>query len=95
MVAESFLVGRRQCIRINGTLSSWTQVKNGVPQGSVLGPLLFSLHVNGLPSLVSSSLVMFADDIKLFDVFVHLKIILTFNMILTFCCDGQRNGFCV
>ena len=63
---ESFLVGRRQCVCINATLSSWTQVNSGVPQGSVLGPLLFSLYVNELPSLVSSSLVMFADDIKLY-----------------------------
>ena len=65
-MVESFLVGRRRCVRITGTLSSWTQVKSGVPQGSILGPLLFTLYVNELPSLVSSSLVMFADDIKLY-----------------------------
>ena len=37
-------------------------------QGSVLGPLLFALYVNELPSLVSSSILMFADDIKLYHV---------------------------
>ena len=36
------------------------------PQGSVLGPLLFVLYINELPSLVSSNLLMFADDIKLY-----------------------------
>jgi len=59
-------MGRYQCVKVNGTLSSWEQVSSGVPQGSVLGPLLFALHVNELPSLVSSKLLMFADDIKLY-----------------------------
>ena len=63
---KCFLVGRHQRVNINGSLSSWTRVNSGVPQGSVLGPLLFALYVNELPSLVSSSLLMFADDIKLY-----------------------------
>ena len=63
---ESFLTGRRQCVKVNSALSSWTQVSSGVPQGSVLGPLLFVLYINELPSLVSSNLLMFADDIKLY-----------------------------
>ena len=50
----------------NDVLSSWVQFSSGVPQGSILGPLLFSLYVNELPSLVSSQLLMFADDIKLY-----------------------------
>ena len=63
---KSFLAGRRQCVKINGVLSSWVQVSSGVPQGSIHGPLLFSLYVNELQSLVSSQLLMFADDIKLY-----------------------------
>ena len=62
----SFLRGRRQCVKINSVLSSWLQVTSGIPQGSVLEPLLFALYINELPSLVSSQLLMFADDIKLY-----------------------------
>jgi len=46
-----FLMGRHQCVQVNGTLSSWERVSSGVPQGLVLGPLLFALYVNELPSL--------------------------------------------
>lgn len=63
---NSFLTGRRQRVRINSGLSSWAQVSSGVPQGSVLGPLMFALYINELPSLVSSQILMFADDIKLY-----------------------------
>ena len=63
---KNFLTGRRQCVKINSVLSSWTHVSSGVPQGSVLGPLMFVLYINDLPSLVSSQLLMFADDIKLY-----------------------------
>ena len=51
---------------LNGESSSWTTVTSGVPQGSVLGPLLFSLFVNDLPSIVRSPLVLFADDAKIY-----------------------------
>ena len=63
---RSFLTDRFQRVQINGSVSSWVRVRSGVPQGSVLGPLLFALYVNELPSLVSSPLLMFADDIKLY-----------------------------
>jgi len=60
-------VDRHQRVQVNGSLSSWTRVTSGVPQGTVLGPLLlFALYVNELPSLVSSPLLIFADDIKLY-----------------------------
>ena len=51
---------------INGISSEWSEVSSGVPQGSVLGPLLFILYVNDLPSEVSSFCKLFADDAKLY-----------------------------
>jgi hypothetical protein len=47
--------------------SKWDNVKQGVPQGSVLGPLLFLLHINDLPDTINdiSSPILFADDINL------------------------------
>ena len=51
---------------LNGESSSWITVTSGVPQGSVLGPRLFSLFVNDLPSIVRSPLVLFADDAKIY-----------------------------
>ena len=63
---ESFMIGRTQQVVIGNSSSSWGGVSSGVPQGSVLGPTLFILYINELSSLVSSSLIMFANDTKLY-----------------------------
>ena len=63
---ESFLSNRRQQVVLNGHKSCFIPVTSGVPQGSVLGPLLFIMFVNEIPSIVSSPALMFADDTKIF-----------------------------
>ena len=63
----AYLSDRRQRVVINGTHSSWTRVGWSVPQGSILGPILFLLYINDMPDVVTNSLiVMFADDAKCF-----------------------------
>jgi len=62
---SSFLTGRVQKVTIRRSQSSPVNVVSGVPQGSVLGPLLFILYVNEIPDIVSSRMFMYADDSKL------------------------------
>jgi len=63
---RSYLTGRRQRVIVNGAVSDWADVTSGVPEGSLLAPLLFALFVNDLPSSIDSECLMFADDVKIF-----------------------------
>ena len=63
---EAFLTDRRQRVVINDSRSSWADVTSGIPQGSVLGPMLFICYINDMPSSVQSSIYLFADDAKLY-----------------------------
>ena len=47
-------------------MSKWADVSSGIPQGSVLGPILFVIYINDLPNEIKSDIYMFADDTKLF-----------------------------
>ena len=63
---EAFLQDRRQCVRVNGCTSTWSDVVSGVPQGSVVGPILFIIFINDMPDQVSNFISLFADDAKLY-----------------------------
>ena len=65
---ENYLSGRMQRVVLNGCSSNLVDVTSGVPQGSVLGPLLFILYVNDITDTKQSAIQMFADDTKLYRV---------------------------
>ena len=66
---KSFLTNRKQRVLVNGIASGWHDVISGVPQGSILGPILFVIYINTLFDVVQhSDLFLFADDNKLFKI---------------------------
>ena len=69
-ILSDYLRNRKQRVILNGPNSSWINVHAGVPQGSILGSLLFLIYSNDLADDLSSNVKLFADDASLFSV-VH------------------------
>ena len=65
---ESYLYNRTQRVVLNGSYSDYSQIESGVPQGSVLGPLLFLIYINDLEKNIKSNIKFFADDTMLFSI---------------------------
>lgn len=63
---ENYLTDRMQRVVINGQTSEWKHITAGVPQGSILGPLLFLVYINDIANNIQSNIRLFADDTSLF-----------------------------
>ena len=63
---SSYLSDRKQCVVLPGAKSNWRSITAGVPQGSMLGPLLFLVYINDIVTEISSNIRLFADDTSLY-----------------------------
>ena len=63
---EKWRIDRRQRVVVDGEVSNWKSVLSGVPQGSVLGPILFLIYINDLDTDITSMVLKFADNTKVF-----------------------------
>ena len=69
-----FLKLRKQRVVLNGQLSSWSNIETGIPQGSILGPLLFLVYINDLSEGLTTNARLFADDVSLFSVVDNINL---------------------
>ena len=63
---KDFLIGRSQTVILEGHSGSSSEVLSGIPQGTVLAPMLFACYVNDIPSTVKSKIRLYADEILLY-----------------------------
>ena len=68
LLGWSYLFDRKQRVVIEGQSSDWKSINAGVPQGSVLGPLLFFIYINDITENLQSDCLLYADDTSIFDI---------------------------
>ena len=71
---HDFLKLRKQMVVLNGQLSLWSNIETDVPQGSILGPLLFLIYINDLSDGLTANARLFADDVSLFSVVYNINL---------------------
>ena len=86
---KAFLTNRQQKVIVNGAESDWANVDSGIPQGSVLGPILFIIFINDMPGETICPIKLFADDAKLFHTVNTKQDCQQIQQHLKY---GQRNG---
>ena len=91
---EQWLTDRKQSIVVDGEVSSWKSVLSGLPQGSVLGLILFLVYINDLEEGVTGSILKFADDTKLFRKTKEIGDKTIYKMTLINQSSGLKNGRC-
>jgi len=72
---KDFLTNRKQRVKLQNAISNESEVISGVPQGSILGPLLFVIYINDLPNTISSKCKLFADDTKIYNISTNNKVL--------------------
>ena len=63
-----FFRNRKQRVMVNGISSEWRNITSGIPQGSVLAPILFLIFINDMPKVIQCLVNLFADDAKLYQI---------------------------
>ena len=72
-ILKNYLHNRKQRVVLNGQSSSWLDINAGIPQGSVLGTLLFLIYINDLSENLISVSKLFADDTSIFSTIFNTK----------------------
>jgi len=90
---SSFLLNRYHRVVVNGSKSSWSDVISGVPQGTMLGPLLFLLYINDITDNIQSNIRLFADYCIVYTILLDLRMIpVSCKMIYLLYLDEQKLG---
>jgi len=91
---SAWLTDRKQRVCLQGELSGWLDVTSGVPQGSVLGPVLFLIFINDLDSGIANWILKFADDTKIYSCLKDSKDCAMLQDDLDMLFYGPMNGKC-